>query len=479
VRIGILLVVAAAASALADADARAGSVPAEGATVVRGAGRVKLDADREWRNTSTADVLAVGITIQAASDQSLEMTLPDGVTLTLEPASLARLMPGGKLPSETNRWTHGHHLWLEEGELEVHMPPAEKGAHAFLVSTKAGTLTDWRGQLHVRVHGDTTSAAIYQGALVVGSNGQGFPVYDGAGILMRRGVNPDKTLGIPATPQWSGDTGGFCVTSGDSPVDLSWGAVPHAAEYRIEVALEPAMTRITQRATTQETHFATRLGSPTSWVHVRAVGAEGIVGAWSAPRAQRVLRYKLPADAFVAHDGVIVLPKGARLTLDDTDGIDVASESVNGLDPNFSAPLHWGRLSSGLRLPEDTSMRIVHLRDPRLGAETRIILARRELHADVELAPMDARWPKDPIDARVDVRDPSGRIDVATEAVTVETTLDLTPLGVNWQRVGNTWRGRIAPRPIGDPSVVRVVVRDARGSEIGRGFVELEPVTLQ
>jgi hypothetical protein len=479
VRIGIVLVVAAAASALAGADARAGSVPAEGATVVRGAGRVKLDADREWRNTSTADVLAVGVTIQAASDQPLEMTLPDGVTLTLEPASVARWMPGGKLPSETNRWTHGHHLWLEEGELEVHMPLAEKGAHAFLVSTKAGTLTDWRGQLHVRVHGDTTSAAIYQGALVVGSNGQGFPVYDGAGILMRRGVNPDKTLGIPATPQWSGDTGGFCVTSGDSPVDLSWGSVPNAAEYRIEVALEPAMTRITQRATTQETHFATRLGSPTSWVHVRAVGAEGIVGAWSAPRAQRVLRYKLPADAFVAHDGVIVLPKGARLTLDDTDGIDVASESVNGLDPNFSAPLHWGRLSSGLRLPEDTSMRIVHLRDPRLGAETRIILARRELHADVELAPMDARWPKDPIDARVDVRDPSGRIDVASEAVTVETTLDLTPLGVNWQRVGNTWRGRIAPRPIGDPSVVRVVVRDARGSEIGRGFVELEPVTLQ
>ena len=478
-RIGIVLVVAAAASALAGADARAGSVPAEGATVVRGAGRVKLDADREWRNTSTADVLAVGVTIQAASDQPLEMTLPDGVTLTLEPASVARWMPGGKLPSETNRWTHGHHLWLEEGELEVHMPLAEKGAHAFLVSTKAGTLTDWRGQLHVRVHGDTTSAAIYQGALVVGSNGQGFPVYDGAGILMRRGVNPDKTLGIPATPQWSGDTGGFCVTSGDSPVDLSWGSVPNAAEYRIEVALEPAMTRITQRATTQETHFATRLGSPTSWVHVRAVGAEGIVGAWSAPRAQRVLRYKLPADAFVAHDGVIVLPKGARLTLDDTDGIDVASESVNGLDPNFSAPLHWGRLSSGLRLPEDTSMRIVHLREPRLGAETRIILARRELHADVELAPMDARWPKDPIDARVDVRDPSGRIDVASEAVTVETTLDLTPLGVNWQRVGNTWRGRIAPRPIGDPSVVRVVVRDARGSEIGRGFVELEPVTLQ
>jgi hypothetical protein len=481
VRIGIGILVAAVVGS--PSIVLAGSNSPDGAAIVRGAGRVKVDGTHEWRDTSTADILTTGITVEAATEQPLEMTLPDGVTVTLEPRALARWMPGGKLPSEINHWTHGYHLLLEEGELEVRMPLGQKGAHAFLVSTKAGTLTDWRGQLHVSVHRDATSAAIYEGALVVGSNGQGFPVYDGAGILMRRGVNPDKTRGIPASPQWSAASGGFAVMASDveAPVDLAWGPVANAAEYRVEVALDPSMVRVTERAVTREPHFTTtpRGASGPRWVHVRAVGTEGIVGAWSAPRALRVIRYKMPPDAFVARDGVIVLARGERLALQDAEGIEVASESVGDLAPRFAVPLYWGRLGGPLPLAEDAPLRIVHLRDPVLGAEAQLVLARRELRADVALAPTNARWPADPIDARVEVRDPSGRIDVSSENVTVETTLDLTPLGVHWQRVGNTWRGRIDPRLIGDPSVVRVVVRDSRGSEIGRGFVELEPVALK
>jgi hypothetical protein len=222
------------------------------------------------------------------------------------------------------------------------------------------------------------------------------------------------------------------------------------------------------------------------WVHVRAVGSGGIVGNWSAARPVHVVRYDLPEGAFVAHDGVIVLPKGEYVSVPqpsndsasapNAEPIQVAYEDVSDLQQRFSIPLYWGRLAGSLRLSEDAPMRIVHLRDPALGAETRLVLARRELRAYVALAPTNARWPSDPIDARVEVRDPSGRIDVSNESVTLETLLDLTPLSVAWQRSGNTWRGRIAPRLIGDPSIVRVVVKDGNGSEIGRGFVELEPV---
>jgi len=106
-------------------------------------------------------------------------------------------------------------------------------------------------------------------------------------------------------------------------------------------------------------------------------------------------------------------------------------------------------------------------------------LARRQLSARVELAPANARWPRDPIDARITVSDPSGRLDLGVESVFVEATLDLTPLGVDWQRNGSTWTGHISPRHIVDPSIVRVVVKDGRGTEIGRGFVELEPVASQ
>jgi hypothetical protein len=482
---GLLRVLAALLAATASNgtvhDASAQS-KVDGAGIVRGAGRVKAEGAHLWRDTTTADLLAAGTTIQASDVQPLEMILPDGVTVTLEPGALAGWMPAAKLPSETNRWTRGYHLVLQEGELEVRMPPGQKGAHAFLVSTKAGTLTEWRGQLHVKVQRDATAAAIYEGALVVGSNGQGFPVYDGAGILMRRGVNPDKTRAIPAPPQWIPTDSPFTIVVGskDPRLDLAWRPVAHADAYRVEVATDPTMVRVVERATVTQPHYlATKLASTERyWAHVRAVADVGIIGSWSAPCPVRVLHFELPAGGFVANDGTIVLPDGASVALLGTERLDVAFENVITLARRVAVPLYWSRLSGPLRLGDETPMRIIHLRDPDIAnsGEARLVLARRELRARVALSPARARWPLDPIQARIDVDDPSGRIDAANAGVSVEAMLNLTPLAVRWERSGNTWTARIAPRLIADPSVLRVVVRDGGGSEIGRGFLELEPM---
>jgi hypothetical protein len=239
------------------------------------------------------------------------------------------------------------------------------------------------------------------------------------------------------------------------------------------------MVRVIHRATTTEPHFA--MPEPQAgaryWAHVRAVGPVGIVGEWSAARALRVLRYELPEGAFVASDGAIVLPDRASVTLSDTDGVEAAYENVTGTPGRFQVPLYWAKLTGALRIADDATMRIVHLRDSSAGTEARLLLARRQLRADVDLQPKSARWPLDPIDARVVVRDPSGRIDAAIEPVTIDTMLDLTPVTVAWQQHGATFVGRIAPQPIAGPSVVRVVVKDGKGSEIGRGFIEIDTTT--
>ncbi len=476
-----LLLAAGAELSTVEGSAAAGTV--DGAAIVRGSGRVKVEGAKEWRDTGTADILAAGMDIHASDTQPLEMMLPDGVTVMLEPGAFAEWMPAAKLPSETNRWTRGYHLILQEGELEVRMPPAQKGAHAFLVSTKAGTLTDWRGQLHVKVHGESTAAAIYQGALVVGSNGQGFPVYDGAGILMHRGVNPDKTRGIPPSPQWAATDSSFSIaTDSTTPaIDVAWQPVAHAETYRVEIASDPTMVRVLERATVTDTHYTAKSLPLTGryWVHVRAVGDAGIVGAWSAPRAARMVRLELPIDAFVANDKTIVLPEGSTVKVESAEPLQVAYENSTTLARGFSVPLYWATLGGPLRLAEDAPMRIVHLRDPDPAspAEATVVLARRELRARVALGPARAHWPADPVDARIEVTDPSGRIDVSGAGVVVEAMLDLTPLAVPWERTGGVWTGRIAPRLIADPSVLRVLVKDEHGSEIGRGFLELAPAT--
>jgi len=473
------VLVAIAAFLLASSvDAAPPPPKVDGAAIVRGAGRVKLDSSHDWRETTTGAVLTAGVTVQASNKEPLEMILPDAVTIILEPGAIARWMPASKLPTETNSWTRGYHLVLRDGEIDVRMPEGPKGAHAFLVSTKAGTLTDWRGTLHVMVHDDVTAAAIYEGALVVGSNGQGFPVYDGAGILMRKGVNPDKSRGIPGAPTWNGGVGGapsFVVlpAGASATVGFAWAAVPGAQTYRVEVASDPSMVPVFHRATTNDPRYVMPDGAPATryYAHVLAVGAEGIVGPWSTPRPVRVVHYDLPDGAVVGRDGVIVLPDQARVRLSDTEGVEVAYENVRSL-ARGAVPLYWSKLAGPIQLSEDSPMRIVHLRDPALDSGSQLVLARRELRADVDLEPKGARS-GDRLSVRVSVADPSGRIDVSSENVAIEVTSNLDPLTVAWQRSGATWTAIIPARGTLAPSVVRVVVKDGRGMEIGRGFLEM------
>lgn len=474
---------ALAAMPLVTTHASADAAPAppskvDGAAIVRGAGHVRTSGSPTWRETSTGDILTAGVTVHASDDEPLEMTLPDGVTITLDPSAVIQWGHATKLPGEANTFIRGYHLLLEDGELEVRMPPGPRGEHAFLVETRAGTLTDWRGQLHIMVHGNSTAAAIYQGALVVGSNGQGFPVYDGAGIVIRRGVDPEKTRGIPATPAWNTGQNALALVAGQgrAPLDFAWQAVSRAASYRVEIASEPTMVRTVVRGSTNEARFSAM--EPSSggryWARIRAVDAEGIVGEWSTARPLRVVHYQVPDGAFVATDGAIVLPEDSSVGLSDGTGLEVAYEGPRGFAASTPIPLYWMGVTGPLRLRGDASMRIAHLRDRALNAETQLVLARRQLKADVNLEPKNARWPPDPIGVSIVLRDPSGRIDTTQTPVTLEAMLNVTPLAVDWQRRGDTWTGRIAPHAIGGPSVIRVRVVDERGTEIGGGFVEVD-----
>jgi hypothetical protein len=459
----------------------------DGAVVVRGGGRTRSDEAKEWKDLAAGDVLANGAMVEASSAEPLEMLLPDGVAVTLEAGGSGRWSKPGKLPSEVNKFVRGYWFVLLEGELDVRMPAAPKGSHAFLVSTRAGTLTDWRGTLHIYSHEETTAAAIFEGALVTGANGKGFPVYDGAGIVMRKGADPDKSGSIPDPPKWGASPAGMesfvaVPAAARAQLGFAWAPVPGVASYRVAIATDPAMTHVVQRATTAQTSFgivqtpeSEGAGDAPLWAEVRAVGTEGIVGGWSSPRPLRVLRYQLPAGAVVARDGAIVLPPGSSLATTQSEGVEAAYENVQSPASRLhGVPLYWTKLAGPIHLSDESPTRIVHLRDPAIGRETEseLVLARRQLHADVELSPRNAH-PGDPIDARVVVSDPSGRVDPMSEPVTLQALFDLDPTPVAWQRAGNVWTGHLGARRTAWPSVLRVVVKDGLGAEIGRGFLEI------
>jgi len=424
--------------------------------------------------------------LHVPNDQVQTTVLPDGVVLTFEPGTTGRWQGAGKLASETAKWTRGFHVELTDGEMDITMPVAGKGEHAFLVSTRAGTLTDWRGRMHVMARGDTTSVVVYDGAVVVGSNRQSFPVTAATALVLHKGGDADKSHPVPPVPSWDGAAAGgppsFAVVAEgtNALLGLAWAPASGAASYRVQVGTDAEMSHIVQSAAVGEPHFS--LPAPAAgvhyWAQVRSVGAEGIVGAWSAPRALRVLHYRLPSGAFVARDGVVVLPDGTSLPLTDADGIEISYENLRpDLPPPSAAPsLYWSKLGGPLRLTDDAPMRVAHLRDPGLGVETRVVLARRQLRAEVTLQPTQAQA-SDPLDVRAVVFDPTGRVDLASESITLEAMVDLDPVAVAWQHANeatrSVWTGRIGPRRFHGPSVVRVVVKDGLGQEIGRGFVEI------
>jgi hypothetical protein len=481
-----LLFASASIAFFAIATSAAGGVP-DGARFVRGTARVRRAGARDWAPASIGQIYQSGITVEAQGDSPIELDLPDGVVVTMEPGATGEWRAPGRLPAEGNNWARGYHLALVDGEIDVKVPAEPRGGHAFLVETTAGTLTDWRGSVHLLVKGDTTAAAIYEGALVIGSNGQGFAVFDPTGVVMKKGVDPERARGIPPPPSWAaepppGAVPPFAIVPAGERATLgfAWNAAPGAASYRYEVATDPAFAHVVQRGNVTEPTIAMQEpqgGGGSYFARVRTVAEGGIVGGWSEqPAHARVVRVSYPDGSTVARDGAIILREGTHVTLSDADGLEAALQTYDGPAPPRGVPLVWMKAPPELALG-DTGSRIVHLRDPSFNKEFLIVLGRRELHAAIDMCPTTARWPENPVYMRVRVQDPSGRLDVSSEALRIETTVNLEPVALEWRQGAAAWYARLAPQmDTPGPWLVHVSVKDATGAEIGRGFLGVDPV---
>jgi hypothetical protein len=120
--------------------------------------------------------------------------------------------------------------------------------------------------------------------------------------------------------------------------------------------------------------------------------------------------------------------------------------------------------------------RLVRLRvEGDYGRETRLHLEPRALRADIRLGPSWARWPEDAIEMSISIVDPSGRFDPGSVQPRVEVLLGIEAIDVAWAREGTRLTARLPPRVTTRPEVLRVIVRDQKGVQLGRNFLEIEP----
>jgi hypothetical protein len=468
----------------------------DGATVVSGNGRAHRDGDQTWTTLVTSQLVAAGSTVEATGPDPLDLTFPDGVQMHLEPGTSGHFRAPGRLPTEHNGWARGYVIELDKGEIDVRVPSDPPADRAFLVVTNAGTLTDWRGSVHLFVQGSTTAAAIYEGALVIGSNGDGFPVLQPGGVVIKKGSNPERSRGIPASPTWLDKPPpgaippfAFVKTGERATLGVAWAPSDGASSYRVELARDAAMTQLFQVATTTQTSFTMSEPVPASSVYyarVRAVADEGIVGNWSTAKSMRVLRVTYPPGASIAKDGAIMMREHQFVSISDSNTLEAAFENYTGAPPDPPFPLVWVKAPSQFEMGDDGT-RVVHVRDPAFPQnEFRFVLGRRELNAAVDVCPKHAQWrgtnDGDTVNVRVTLQDPSNRLDTKVEQVTIETTVSGGVIPVEWRRSGASFYARVPPQAAiaTPPYMLSVSVKDPTGAEIGSGFLEVDgPATAR
>jgi hypothetical protein len=258
------------------------------------------------------------------------------------------------------------------------------------------------------------------------------------------------------------------LSSAGARPGLEWVSVPGASRYEIDISSDPSFRSLADvaRVDGKTTRYLTKnLTHGTYWGRVISFDEAGLASLPSEPTQLRVVTVSVPDNGAVdAARGAVVAPTGAVMGISDSETLEMAKEGGY-----FSA--------APSDITVDSEPRVVRLRRKGdFGHETRFVVEPRGLRADIKLTPFYARWPSDGVDVSVMLRDPTGRVDPLTVEPQLEVLVGLEPIAVEWKREGTLLTAHIEPRAPTGPAVVRVIAKDHDGAQLGRNFLEIEPV---
>jgi hypothetical protein len=245
-----------------------------------------------------------------------------------------------------------------------------------------------------------------------------------------------------------------------------WPSSEGANGYRVEIRNEKGRvvgSRETRDMAIAAGTFRVRPGNYVA--RVAAMDASGLEGARPVERPIRVVGMSIPDRGFVDAEGAVHFPPGRALDLSNSDGIEV---TYGGANHFIAAPKKLELTSAEPRL--------VRFRATGSTSEAKLWLLPRQVRAHVEFGPAVPTWPKDTLEIRVRIDDPSARDKTSAEApieVRPRVLLGVEPVNVAFVRDGDTLRGVLPPQAGQGPWVVRVEVEDQAGMALGRDHVEV------
>lgn len=464
-----LLVLLAVCPSARSAPRRVGTA----AATVPGA-EYRVASRRQWSAIHSGVTLTAGSSVRTG-EHPVSLTLDDGATVELAKRSRIVLRDPTQVDVRGGPPAPAHRLDLEQGEMSFDLPQG-KSRLLFVVHTNEILGVFSHGTARTRVVDEGMLAVVERGKANVASHGRWIELAAGHyAVLGARGAKAGPQRLAPA-PQLDprpcrAEAGkpcriGVVQARRATALALRWRPVAGVRAYLVRIARDAQMGRVVSETLVpapRAEHVTSPLTAGRYWATIQPVGADGVAGVRSEPAPMRVVGLALDKGArFDPRSRLVVLPDGLMLRFDDPGGL---VQRVS--DAQVPLP-------AALGLTRNQHSRVV---DIALGGSTadsvQLRVEPRQVRADVDISPMTARWPKDPVVIRVRVQDPTGLYAADDVGVQIAVTVNLQEAELAFEREGDAWEATLEPRVGAGPWVVRVNVTDEEGRLLGRNFLEV------
>ncbi|HMI84628.1 MAG TPA: hypothetical protein VK550_11070 [Polyangiaceae bacterium] len=468
-------------SALAATSAWAGAEQAIDPTLTSAPGGAQVRKNRfyPWYPAAPGRKLPADSELTCAAGCSVRTS--DGSTLTLDPGALITVNQLYFIILENGPFASlGRRFELRSGGVRANVVADKKRPRTIVIGTPGDGMVAVRpGEAHVVVTDGRAGVASWAGGARVKQGkrvleldaGQATTIGTDDGSLVPRAVAP--------SPEWAAPVGrldepqplAVALDSRSGALGLAWRPVVDASGYRFEIASDESFQKVTEAITLkadQHSYMAQSLSEGAYYGRVIALDRDGVGSRPSTLAPLRVIAVHMPEGGAVDHNAsTVVAPQGTSVRLSNHDHLEMA------VDDHKFRP-------AASELKVDETPHLVRLRvEGDYGRETRLHVEPRALKAVIQIGPAWARWPDDAIEMSITIQDPSGRFDPQSVQPEVEVLLGIERVEVDWKREGTRMTARLAPRTSSRPEVLRVIVRDQGGVQLGRNFLEIEPANAE
>ncbi|MCA9621444.1 MAG: fibronectin type III domain-containing protein [Myxococcales bacterium] len=430
-----------------------------------GAVRFRAHPKLPWKNAAVPSRLKVGSFVECEHGCQIVFS---GGTATLDPGA-SILVEGPRFlrfPADEEA-TRCDALSVIDGAVRLNRPEGSAGP---LVVTTTGEhrLAIHEGATEVRLLAGRTVIAVESGRTLLARG----PLWEEVSSSRIVEISPSGVLSHrsrAAAPRWDLQSPhhrpiGIATETPEADVAVSWSTPADATTQELTVARDKGFAQVVARVRVPlDRHHATvALREGTYYAHVKATDRDGTWSPPSPPATLRVARIALPESGFVTAGGTIVIAEGTSLRLIGTQGLEAAIGNGNMLPARRDIVVpgqdpQWLRL----RLAGEAA------------SESRYLVEKRELRAEVTLGPKAPVWPVEMVEARVRLRDPSGRVDPTKVRPRFTVTVGQREVDAHFTYNGDVWHARIHGKPIRGPQLLQLVVDDGAGHVLGKGYLEV------